>query len=76
MFVIPLLPACPEAGLGGQGGLKPQQLTFSTCITCSRREVTSMSLSRVYLTMAQRDWMGSMILVEVLQASAKRVVLL
>lgn len=27
-----------------------------------------------HLTMAQRDWMGSMILEEVLQASAKRVV--
>lgn len=36
---------------------------------------TSESLSLAYLKMAQRDWIGSMILFDMLQANANRVVL-
>src|SRR5690606_8370712 len=44
--------------------------------TSFTRRSTSLSSRRVKRRMAQRDWMGSMILDEVLHARAKRVVLL
>lgn len=43
---------------------KVQTITFNICE----------SLSREYLSTAHRDWMGSIILSEALQARAKRVV--
>ena len=53
-----------------------ERLARSAWHTVTRRERRSVSDSRVKRTMAHRLWMGSMILLEALQASAKRVVLL
>ena len=51
------------------------QHTFSCWHTYRSRSRISFSPSLEKRTIAQRDWMGSMILELVLQASAKRVVL-
>lgn len=53
-----------------------RSFTFSVWQTVTRRARISLSASRVKRTMAHRDWMGSMILLDALQARAKRVVLL
>jgi hypothetical protein len=50
--------------------------TSSAAQISFRRFMTSASLSFEYLRIAHRDWIGSMILLDMLQARAKRVVLL
>ena len=51
-------------------------LSFSASITCFKRRSTSESVSFVNRTIAQRDWIGSMILLESLHARANLVVAL
>jgi len=55
---------------------KEQRRTFSSSQISMRRLRSSLSLRRAYRRMAHRDWIGSMILLLWLHASANLVVLL
>jgi hypothetical protein len=55
--------------------IRADSLTFSISQISLSRFMTSASLSLAYRRMAQRDWIGSMILLLMLQARANRVVL-